>query len=90
MAPEETVLSACSGQAIVPRWIAALRPKRISKLCCRRAAEERETAVKQALRQLLGDFLSAILFLVVYAVSGSLFAGGRHCCCRRAGATRPS
>jgi intracellular septation protein len=58
----------------VPRWIAALRPKRISKLCCRRVAEERETAVKQALRQLLGDFLSAILFLVVYAVSGSLFA----------------
>jgi intracellular septation protein A len=30
--------------------------------------------VKQAFRQLLGDFLSAILFLVVYAVSGSLFA----------------
>jgi len=30
--------------------------------------------VKQALRQLLSDFLSAILFLVVYAVSGSLFA----------------
>jgi len=30
--------------------------------------------VKQALRQLLGDFLSAILFLVVYVVSGSLFA----------------
>jgi len=30
--------------------------------------------VKQALRQLLSDFLSAILFLVVYTVSGSLFA----------------
>ena len=30
--------------------------------------------MKQALRQLLGDFLSAILFLVVYAVSGSPFA----------------
>jgi intracellular septation protein A len=30
--------------------------------------------VKQALRQLLGDFLSAILFLVVYALSGDLFA----------------
>jgi len=30
--------------------------------------------LKQALRQLLSDFLSAILFLVVYAVSGSLFA----------------
>jgi len=30
--------------------------------------------MKQALRQLLGDFLSAILFLVVYALSGSLFA----------------
>ena len=30
--------------------------------------------MKQALRQLLTDFLSAILFLVVYAVSGSLFA----------------
>ena len=30
--------------------------------------------VKQALRQLLIDFLSAILFLVVYVVSGSLFA----------------
>ena len=30
--------------------------------------------MKQALRQLLSDFLSAILFLVVYAVSGSLFA----------------
>jgi len=29
--------------------------------------------VKQAFRQLLSDFLSAILFLVVYAVSGSLF-----------------
>jgi intracellular septation protein A len=29
--------------------------------------------VKQALRQLLSDFLSAILFLVVYAVSGSAF-----------------
>jgi len=32
--------------------------------------------VKQALRQLLSDFLSAILFLVVYAVSGSPFAAG--------------
>jgi len=30
--------------------------------------------VKQALRQLFSDFLSAILFLVVYTVSGSLFA----------------
>ena len=30
--------------------------------------------MKQALRQMLSDFLSAILFLVVYAVSGSLFA----------------
>ena len=30
--------------------------------------------MKQALRQLLSDFLSAILFLVVYAVSGDLFA----------------
>ena len=30
--------------------------------------------MKQALRQLLGDFLSAILFLVVYALSGDLFA----------------
>ena len=30
--------------------------------------------MKRALRQLLSDFLSAILFLVVYAVSGSLFA----------------
>ena len=30
--------------------------------------------MKQALRQLLSDFLSAILFLVVYAVSGSVFA----------------
>jgi len=29
--------------------------------------------VKQALRQLLSDLLSAILFLVVYAISGSLF-----------------
>ncbi len=29
--------------------------------------------MKQALRQLLGDFLSAILFLVVYALSGDLF-----------------
>ena len=29
--------------------------------------------MKQALWQLLSDFLSAILFLVVYAVSGSLF-----------------
>ena len=28
--------------------------------------------MKQAFRQLLSDFLSAILFLVVYAVSGSL------------------
>jgi intracellular septation protein A len=37
-------------------------------------ANGQETAVKQALRQLLSDFLSAILFLVVYAVSGSLFA----------------
>jgi intracellular septation protein len=42
--------------------------------CFRRAANGRETALKQALRQLLSDFLSAILFLVVYAVSGSLFA----------------
>ena len=58
----------------MPRRMAALRLKRTSKLCCRRVAEERETAVKQALRQLLGDFLSAILFLVVYVVSGSLFA----------------
>jgi intracellular septation protein len=30
--------------------------------------------VKHALRQLLSDFLSAILFLVVYALSGDLFA----------------
>jgi len=30
--------------------------------------------VKQALRQLLSDFLSSIVFLVVYASSGSLFA----------------
>ena len=30
--------------------------------------------MKQALRHLLSDLLSAILFLVVYAVSGSLFA----------------
>jgi intracellular septation protein len=30
--------------------------------------------VKQALRQSLSDFLSAILFLVVYALSGNLFA----------------
>ena len=30
--------------------------------------------MKQAFGQLLSDFLSAILFLVVYAVSGSLFA----------------
>lgn len=30
--------------------------------------------MKQALRQLLSDFLSAILFLVVYALSGNLFA----------------
>ena len=30
--------------------------------------------MKQALPQLLSDFLSAILFLVVYAISGSLFA----------------
>ena len=37
-------------------------------------ANGREKAVKQALRQLLSDFLSAILFLVVYAASGSLFA----------------
>jgi intracellular septation protein A len=29
--------------------------------------------VKQALRQLLSDFLSAILFLAIYALSGSLF-----------------
>jgi len=29
-------------------------------------ANGRETAVKQALQQLLSDFLSAILFLVVY------------------------
>jgi intracellular septation protein len=31
------------------------------------------SALKRALQQLLSDFLSAILFLVVYAVSGSLF-----------------
>jgi intracellular septation protein A len=30
--------------------------------------------VKQALQQLLSDFLSAILFLVIYALSGSLLA----------------
>ena len=30
--------------------------------------------MKQALRQLLSDFLSAILFLVVYVMSGSVFA----------------
>ena len=29
--------------------------------------------MKRALRQLLSDLLSAILFLVVYAISGSLF-----------------
>ena len=29
--------------------------------------------MKQALRQLLSDFLSAILFLGVYVVSGNLF-----------------
>src|SRR5207244_1787530 len=38
------------------------------------AANKRETTVKQALRQLLSDFLSAILFLAVYALSGDLFA----------------
>jgi intracellular septation protein A len=37
-------------------------------------ANGRETAVKQALHQLLSDFLSAILFLVVYVMSGSVFA----------------
>jgi intracellular septation protein A len=36
-------------------------------------ANGRETAVKQALQQLLSDFLSAILFLVVYVMSGSVF-----------------
>jgi intracellular septation protein A len=56
--------------------MAALGLKRISKLCCRRVAKERETAVKQALWQLANDFLSAILFLVVYVVSGSLAAAG--------------
>jgi intracellular septation protein len=30
--------------------------------------------VKQALRQLVSDFLSAILFLIVYALSGNLVA----------------
>ena len=30
--------------------------------------------MRQALRQVLGDFLSAILFLVVYLLSGNLFA----------------
>ena len=30
--------------------------------------------MKQALRQLLSDFLSAILFLVVYVMSGSVIA----------------
>src|SRR5215831_18534177 len=32
-----------------------------------------ERVMKQALQQMLGDLLSAILFLIVYAVSGSLF-----------------
>ena len=40
--------------------------------CRRWVADAGEIAVKQALRQLLSD-LSAILFLVAYAVSGSLF-----------------
>ena len=30
--------------------------------------------MKQALRQLLSDFLSAVLFLVVYGLSGNLFS----------------
>ena len=30
--------------------------------------------MKQALQQLIGDFLSAILFLVIYALSGNLVA----------------
>jgi len=47
--------------------------RRTWKFCCRRVANERETAVKQALRQLLSDLLSTVLFLVVYAVSGSIF-----------------
>jgi intracellular septation protein len=33
-----------------------------------------QAAMKQGLRQLLGDFLSAILFLVVYGLSGNLVA----------------
>jgi hypothetical protein len=37
-------------------------------------ANGQKTAVKQALTQLLSDFLSAILFLVVYVMSGSVFA----------------
>jgi len=73
MAAEETVASACSTHnrtspdrysevSGVPRNSVAGSPN------------ERETAVKHALRQLLGDFLSAILFLVVYAVSDNVFA----------------
>ena len=40
----------------------------------RMAANLRARAVKQALQQLIGDFLSAILFLVIYALSGNLVA----------------
>ena len=40
----------------------------------RMAANLRARAVKQALQQLIGDFLSAILFLVIYAISGNLVA----------------
>ncbi len=45
-----------------------------SKACCRPAAFSIGNLQKQALRQLGSDFLSAILFLVVYALSGNLFA----------------
>ena len=74
MVAAETVAPACSGQRQETGLAGSLQRglRRISKLCCRRVAKERETAVKQALWQLANDFLSAILFLVVYVVSGSL------------------
>ena len=61
-----------------------------SKAYLRRVANERETSVKQALRQLLSDFLSAILFLVVYVVSGSLFAAAGIAVAAKYNAPSPS
>src|SRR5580700_11414314 len=66
----------CRAPAADPLFADRARPPGAARLCrpSRKPAAQkrRDTAMRQALWQLLNDFLSAILFLVVYLVSGNL------------------